>query len=616
MKVIGQNFWKKIITVALTGISLSAVAQNKKEVLRQYPENVHSELQDLSGKFAQHLYENCAESKCFYKGCVVKSTRGLSKASNNLPGLPGIDNTAVKRATQSKAAQLSEATCYFAHTDKVKTKDAIKLKGFLQTVLSIKDTTKVVVVAQSVRALPESLKQEDKPKPEKKAEAPKPEPTPEPFVPKEPKLTQDQALVEFWEAVVPHFFWMIGILLATVSAFVIIWALRKIGRLSPEEQLMLATESKASDTSESANQDTEVEESESDRVFIEKQAWILKIKENPAPFQNVLKSWFDEKNYPYIAQATLTFQNQAESILNSKEGSFEDRIEFADFLKHTPLSKLPSQSDLFKKLSLGYVSVAALNREDISLVQLLRNNFESSGLAQLISSASFPTAAYLYALSPVSSLKGVNTLLSVSLKAEIVKELLKSNRISPQNLSQTLNFVKKSIGLSVPEEQLSEHTSISGFGVSIQTARALSFLMADLPSEQRIQLVKSIIAENNGVLPTGLENIVYPEMLLHLQDELRNDILLNTQPEVLLHWLKTVGGRKTLEKITSRAPNSLKAAMSVENIPESAKSLSAQENLRQNIVSQLKMAYSSRRVNATDLFFGRSGAVNNDEITI
>ncbi|MFT5584871.1 MAG: hypothetical protein ACI9VR_002459, partial [Cognaticolwellia sp.] len=193
---------------------------------RVIPPTVRVELQELENVFGLALATDCSATRCYSKGCTyVDHTVADRGRSSSMPGL----SQDAGPGSEPAQAYLTRARCSYAHEAALDAQDIKALNLRLQSKVS-SGWTSVTVSNQSLQALPDYLRD-----PVLVAEELPPEPEQEELPPKQASRTD-----ALWSALLPHFYWMLGLLLVTLSAMTLIWGWRRLGRLSPEDQALLA----------------------------------------------------------------------------------------------------------------------------------------------------------------------------------------------------------------------------------------------------------------------------------------------------------------------------------------------------------------------------------------
>ena len=230
----------RVLCLVLAGLApVAAFAQDPVPVPdRQLPPSVLNEVRLLENRFDLALGTDCDLTRCFSKGCVyVDHTVADRPRRSSLPGLgnePG--------PTPSDAqAYLTRARCSFTVETNVSARDAEAIGQRLTDKLT-SGWLLVDVTHQRLRPVPRYL-QDPVPEPEPEEDETEDtdvpvevEPEPEP----EPELTLASATRDLWETLLPHLYWMIALFLVTVATVLIIWAIRRVGRTTLEERMLLA----------------------------------------------------------------------------------------------------------------------------------------------------------------------------------------------------------------------------------------------------------------------------------------------------------------------------------------------------------------------------------------
>jgi hypothetical protein len=205
---------------------------------KHIPPTVLMELRALEGQFDQSLSRDCAPERCVSKGCLYRDHAVVDlPRSASLPGLGHSEGP----GNVPPQEYLIEAHCDFGHEKAVASRDVQALVRRLEQRLS-KGWLRVTVGAQLLEPISPALAEPPPPRPEpapKKVE-PSPAPPPAPAAERPQKWEADVAARELWVSLLPHFAWMIAVLLGTLATLTIIWAVRRLGRETLEEKAMLA----------------------------------------------------------------------------------------------------------------------------------------------------------------------------------------------------------------------------------------------------------------------------------------------------------------------------------------------------------------------------------------
>jgi membrane protein implicated in regulation of membrane protease activity len=540
-----------LVTVFLV---TSALAADRTGVpTRQIPPSVLNEVRLLENRFELALALDCAPDKCFSKGCTyVAHAVADQPRAGSMPGL-GEQPTGDDAAPQE---YLTQARCAFAHEKSVSPQDAQALVRRLQSKLS-KDWTVVTVEQQTLEELPADLAISGPPP------APEPEPIPAP-VPEEPaQLTFAAATAQLWAALLPHFFWMVGLALVTLAAIVFTWTWRRVGRISPEEQALLLQMSQAD---AGATATTPVAEGADDEAFVRSQsaAWTARLAmlakdDEPAPeIQTLIKNLLRSGDMALLAKAVLTFPDAFPDAFPSGGDMASAKLELADYLKTVDKAALPNDVDFFTTLNRHALSAALSSQPDAQVVVSLREEFGTAGLAELVGQLMPRPAALLFALAPPDQQHEVVRLLSVRRVAELSTELLRSNRMDPNETSYLFDLVA-AVRTDAPLPP-TPTVGPSDRGTPFDAAGALSVLLPWLHPASRTALFDGAMERFGGTPPEWVRGVLFADMLFALPDEARADVFLTVDADALAAWLSLLESG-TRDALLATMPISLRNAV-------------------------------------------------------
>jgi hypothetical protein len=549
-------------------LALPAAAEEKRKVPdRQIPESVLAGLQMLERQFTQALTQDCAPERCFAKGCVYVSHLVVDRpATTSLPGL-GLDPGP---GDGDQQVYLTTAECTFAHERTVRAKDARALATRLKAKLS-RGWTQVDVTYEKLQPLPDFMRESPEPPPDPEPEVfddPDPEPAPEAKpTPPPPEWNAGVASRELWENLLPHFAWMLGLLLVTCAALLLIWALRRLGRTSPEEQALLAqlvgggadadTDADADDEEAAPEETAEERISEQHRIWRER---LARSGEEPDPaLLALVTDLLRTGERRLLAKAVTLFPEAFPKAFPTGGSMASAKFELAEFLKHADAASLPSDAAFFDTLNRYAMSAALTAHPDTDLIRSLHDEFGASALVDLVGTLPPRHAALLFALAPEAMQHEAVGRLSPPQTAEVVAQLMESNRMDPAEtdyLLGVLSSLREGSALPNPPER----RAVSDRGAEFNATGALSILLPRLNEETRAGLVESALARH-GQLPAWMQGTLYGEMLLRLDDETRTDLLLEVHVDQLSAWL-AVQSSESRAAILDRSPNALRAAVS------------------------------------------------------
>ena len=554
---------------ALVGLVSSAVAAVPAVPSRQIPPAVLVELQQLENRFELALASDCDAERCFSRGCAyVDHAVADQPRSTSLPGL------GMEAGPGSVASQefLTQARCSFAHERTEESKDVQTLVRRLEsklssgwTVVSV-DNEVLQPLAPYMRDKPEPVVEED------------PEEATEEVLPPEEEVdpwTSRIAGRELWASLLPHFYWMIGLFLVSLFGTLLIWAWRRVGQASFEEQALLATLGQAgpeaTPTVEVEGGSEEELQAEADRAFVVEQdaLWrarlsVLEAEGPDAELHALTRDLLRAGDLPLLAKAVLHFPETFPRAFPIGGDVAKPKLELAEYLKTVDAAALPADADFFR----------ALNRHALAAA------LSASGLADLIGRLPPRLGALLFALAPTAEQVELSPLLSPPVIAGLCEQLLRSNRMDPSETAALFQV----LGAEGSAESLAASLGeVSDRGAAFDAVGALSVLLPRLPRSTRDELFVGALRRFQGTLPSWHRGIFLPDMLFALSDEARVDLLLEVDVEGLAAWVSLLDGderRNLLNTVPESLRNSL---LAVSSFPSRARQLAQAERGRREL---------------------------------
>lgn len=562
---------KRALPLLLTFVASNAFGQNPPPVPdRQIPPAVLAELAALQNRFETALAADCAAERCFSKGCTygehVTADRPRSSA------LPGLGEEKGPGSVPSQE-YLTLARCSFAYEDSLTAKDARALIRRLKTKLS-GGWLVVDVATQKLQPIPPELR--EAPEPPKPPEPPAPPPVAEPPPPEPEKWELAVAVRELWLNLLPHFAWMIAVIMVTFAALILIWAWRRLGRMSPEEEMLLSQMSAApGPTTIPEPIDAEVvsvpppADDEDDEVFVTEQRayWKERLSDDNEPDPDVralIAQWLKARELGLLAKAVLTFPESFPAAFPDGGEYAESKLEFSDYLRDVDDEELPTEVIFYSQLKQHALSASLARHEDASGMAALRADFGAAGLVRFIKGLQPRFAALLFAHASTSDQLEGARLLSPSQIADLGEQLLQSNRMSraEANYVVALLAASKSDAEPPPPPPVTEVTDL---GTTFDAAGALSVLLPLTDPDERRALFSNAKDRFGGVFPTWYDEIVFPELVLALDDEARANLMLEIDVTNLAGWLSFLPTTSRDAMLTGM-PNSLKNAVAASSI--------------------------------------------------
>jgi hypothetical protein len=519
---------------------------------KHIPPSVLMELRALEQQFDQSLVHDCAPERCVSKGCVYRD-----HAVVDLPrsaSLPGLGHT---EGPGSVPAQeyLIDARCDFGHEKSVSAHDVQVLVRRLEARLS-KGWLKVTVSAQQLEPISPALAESPPPKPQPEPKKVEPPPTPAPAPQPPQKWEAELALRELWVTLLPHFAWMIAVLLGTLATLSVIWGWRRLGRESIEEKAMLAElaagklappeEAKPEGEPEGAlPKATEDAEGSADTQFVSAQGklWADRIAEaelakDESVVVDLLREWLKAGEFRMLAKAILVFGDRLSLAFPSDGELAVRKVELAEYLKNLDQRQLPSDAEFFHALNRHAISSSLLAQSDAEVYRSLREEFGATGLVSIIEGLPARHGALLFSLAPPDVQQEVARQLAPAQTVSIAGELLASNRIAKEERAHLFAALEAArAGKPLPPAPAATPEAIADRGQEFDAAGALSVLLQRLGPLDRKELLATALARAGGALPAWHERILYPDMLEKLPAEQRTDLLLEVDPRGLAGWV-------------------------------------------------------------------------------
>lgn len=546
---------------------------------RQVPPSVLAEVQMLGNRFELALAADCDAGRCFSKGCTYVDHAVADQPRST--SLPGLGDDAGGPGSVAPQEYLTRARCSFAHEESVSAADVSALVRRLQSKLST-GWTVVTVDHQTLQPIAAEL--------QKPVEAT----PPEPVEPVEPPVVQWSASVaarELWTSLLPHFAWMIAVVMLTVAGLTLVWAWRRVGRESFEEKALLAQLARGGADADADDKDKDKkpeEMSEDDRAFVARQSalWSHRLESardgTPDPeLQALIRELLRTRDLPLLAKAVLQFPDSFVAAFPTGGDVATAKLELADYLVAVDTASLPTDVAFFRVLERHARSAALVSQSDALMVRSLREDFGASGLVALIGSVPPRTGALLFALAPAEEQQEMVRLLSTQQMVSLCEQLLRSNRM-PRPETAYLFRVLEAARADEPLPPAPPLGEAADRGAEFDAAAALSVLLPNLSSTRRNALFASALTRFNGSLPAWYRGIFLADMLFAISDEARNDLLLELDVETLAAWL-ALADPDTRDRVVEDLPDSLRASVGAAVFPSRARLLALAWRGRQDL---------------------------------
>lgn len=515
------------------------------------PAPVLLELRTLESQFDLALAQDCAPERCFSKGCVYRDhvTVDMPRTSS----LPGLGQTEGPGSVPPQQ-YLTQAQCEFTHEKSVPTQDVQALVRRLEQRLS-KGWLKVKVGRQILQPISPGLRESPPPSEPQKPPPPVVEQKPVEPPPAPTTWEADTALRELWVSLLPHFSWMIAVVMLTMAALTLIWAGRRLGRETLEEKALAAqlaagsldkaAEAKTPPNTEEpppAAADPALSTGDAETAFVtaQQRLWTdrlaqAELAKDESVVVELLRDWLKAGEFELLAKAIFVFGDRLSLAFTSDGELAVRKVEFAGYLKTVDEKALLSDAEFFRLLNQHAISSTLMAQADAEVYRSLREEFGSNGVANLIESLSPRHGALLFGHVPTDCQQDVARIMAPELRGRVANELLASNRISKEetvHLFEVLDAARA--GKPLPPAPPAQ--GILDRGRQFDAAGALSVLLPLIDSSERGTLFARALARSGGTLPLWYQDILYGDMLLKLPDELQRDLLLDVDVRGLAGW--------------------------------------------------------------------------------
>jgi hypothetical protein len=580
------------------------------------PAPVLLELRTLESQFDLALAQDCAPERCFSKGCVYRDhvTVDMPRTSS----MPGLGQTEGPGSVPPQE-YLTQAQCEFTHEKSVPTQDVQALVRRLEQRLS-KGWLKVKVGRQILQPISAGLRESPPPPEPPKPPAPVVEEKPVEPPPAPTTWEADVALRELWVSLLPHFSWMIAVVMVTMAAMTLIWAARRLGRETLEEKALAAQLAAGSlDKAPEAEAPPKAEEPSPDGadpapsqgdaetafVTAQQQLWNDRIAQaelakDESVVVELLRDWLKAGEFELLAKAIFVFGDRLSLAFTSDGELAVRKVEFAGYLKTVDEKALLSDAAFFRLLNQHAISSTLMAQADAEVYRSLREEFGSTGVAHLIESLSPRHGALLFGHVPTDCQQDVARIMSPELRVQVANELLASNRISKEetvHLFEVLDAARA--GKPLPPAPPAQ--GILDRGRQFDAAGALSVLLPLIESSERGALFTRALGRSGGTLPLWYQDILYGDMLLKLPDELQRDLLLDVDVRGLAGWSSVQQPTWQESFIARLAPamqNAIRANMSFVSREEQLKAARRGQN---ELVSAVKKQVARGKVSFAEI---------------
>lgn len=513
--------------LALASLISMAAAAPATVPSRQIPPPVLVELQLLENRFELALAADCPPDRCSSNGCTwLDHATADQPRSRSMPGLGDESGPGSVEAQE----YLTRASCAFSHEATVDAADAAAIVRRLQTRLT-QGWTVVTVQHQALPPIPSTIEA-----PEPEAETPAAPPV------ETAPVAPPGAAQELWTALLPHAWWMVAIGLVTLAITLLIWAGRRVGRASLEEQALLAQLGQPGDGGSGPAETPLVVETQStedaDYVARQEALWRDRLADPGRPdpeLTALIRDRLRAGDLPLLARAVLRFPEGFPAAFPVDGETATAKLDLAELLQTADAAALPADAAFFRALERHALAATLASQPDARIVRSLREDFGSAGLVELIGRLPARVGALLFALAPPSEQHEAARLLAEPVVAELAGQLLRSNRMDPSETAALFEVLRSEargpVALSAGE--------ITDRGTTFDAAGALAILLPRLDPARRAALFGEALSRTQGSLPQWHREILVADMLFALDPEARADLLLAMEIEPLAAWLTT-----------------------------------------------------------------------------
>lgn len=416
---------------------------------------------------------------------------------------------------------------------------------------------------------------------------------------------------QLWNHLLPHFWWMFGLGLITMAGTVLIWAWRRVGARSIEDEMLLAEIARGGDSPVVAGEPGEPEP-DSDEAFVAQQdaAWKQRLnamdRDDPDPeLRALVRELLLAGELPLLAKATLRFPDTFPAAFPEGGEVAPAKLELSRYLKTVDVDDLPDDVEFFRALNRHALSAAVLTQDDARIVRSLREEFGASGLANLIESVPARAGALLFALAPTSEQREMVRLFTPNQTIHMADQLLRSNRMDPAETAFLFEVIQAARSGS-PAPDVATLGEVSDRGTQFDAVGALSVLLPRIAQTQRSALFGNLLQRFGGALPSWYRGIFLGEMLSALSSEAAIDLLLEVEVEPLAAWL-SLQDSGTRTALLGQMPTALRASIGGVSFSSPAERLAQAERGRRDLASGFQRQLARANVAFEDVLRANPG---------
>lgn len=499
----------RIILSVLLFLSCAAlIAQTASIPKEKVPEILLNQVRLLEADFVVALQKDCGLSNCYPRGCVYVSHEIVSLQGNR--SLPGLSQEGDARSSGEPQYILTGLACEYVFERGIDKQEILNLNRRLESKLSkgaLRVTLKAIEIPTANKEAPVQIKD---------------------------LSIKDKLILKFIE----YFSWILGALLVIAILVLSLWAWRRIGRDSKEEELRFMLYKKKLESNVEVPQVADGHSSE-DPEAAALQARLVGLRErhdkNPAILQAILQIWMEEEQFQKVACSLLLLAEAEQSPFPASLKDSLASLRLGSFMQHYNPSPEERRSVLKE---LEQEQALKVHFDQTHLLRVWQLFSQNDGASLLARSTDLEARRALFALAPGLKIKELALALPSSDVLPIAQSFWLSPRVKSQAIAEWIGVKKSSDAVSTQEAKASW---------------ILGFLFSRLNHKERAEL----LAKNSG---PWTEQIFYPEGLAEMSGEKAQDLLLSVDALALNHWYASLT-RDQQSLILGLLPDSYRAEL-------------------------------------------------------
>ncbi|WP_141733979.1 hypothetical protein [Oligoflexus tunisiensis] len=497
---------KHLIGILLLVITTEGWAQTARVPKEKIPDFILGQVKIIEADFVLALQKDCGLDLCNPRGCVYVSHENVSLQGDQvLPGLPSEGRTRVSPEPQYI---LTAATCEYVYEKDLDKQMVQDLNRRLEYRLS----KGVLRVAARGIEIPKSATQHG----------------------------NDQAaplslLQKIESLLLEHFPWILAVALSILVLTVGLWAWRRVGRDTKEDELRFLAykrelESDSVQNSEQEGAGMPPEDAEARRL----QERITKLTrshdQNPQLLQALLHLWLEEGELSKVASSLLLLAEAKESPLGTETQISLQGLKLSEFMRSFVPVQV-EQSEVLRELEQEQALKAHFDHRMTLHVRRLFQDHDVESLMTLGREHGFESMRALLALAPGLKIRELVDALAPAEILSLAQSFWISNRVLTRELERwsAVGAGSQASMLPGPERK--------GVSQECDASWVVGFLLSNLRVDQRQEVEE---------LPRKpwTRFLFYPELLNKLSESQARDILLSVDGNHLLHWYASLVGNQ------------------------------------------------------------------------